>query len=267
MVKNRKVIVSHKVRKRINFCFTFFVFYGNTFCIYMRNNSSFFSKYESSSVASCHSVHTSRYEWGFRQYARYSLFLHITSHECPVRIIVFEEWNCRSSDRKCLVCSDVNKIYFIFFNQSWFCLHSSFNFFFSDISVFVIRNTRVSDVEIFFFKSVHIHKLFCHLSVFYFYIRSFDDSKRIDLCVCRKVKNKTDVWSFRSMNRANTSVVRSVHVADFKTCSFSSKSSGPKSGKNTKVLDFGQDIFLVHKLRKLVRRKKFFYASLKRTLV
>src|SRR3989344_3236033 len=53
--------------------------------------------------------------------------------------------------------------------------------------------------------------------------------------------------------------MRAVNVADFKTGPFPRKSSGAQGGNPSFVFKLRQGVHLIHKLRELRRREKFFY--------
>ena len=81
------------------------------------------------------------------------------------------------------------------------------------------------------------------------------------------MQDKSDIRTFWSMNRTHSAVVRRVHIAHFEPCAFSCKASRTKSREKSDVFGFRKHIFLIHKLRKLIRSEKFFDASLKWTLI
>src|SRR5574344_582769 len=82
-------------------------------------------------------------------------------------------------------------------------------------------------------------------------VRSLDETEMVDHRVRGEGVDKTDVRAFRRVERAEASVVRIVHVADFEARAFAGKAAGAESGKTTLVRKFGQRVHLVHELRKL----------------
>src|SRR5690606_22309628 len=95
-----------------------------------------------------------------------------------------------------------------------------------------------------------------YLSVNNTTIWSLDKPKLVNPTVRGQLRYKTDVWTFRSFNRTNPSVVASVNVADFEFRACTLQTTRPKARKTTLVRQLAQWVGLIHKGRKLVRAKK-----------
>ena len=79
-------------------------------------------------------------------------------------------------------------------------------------------------------------------------VRAFDKAVFVDAGVSRQRVNQTDVRAFRRFNRADTSVVGRVHVADFKTGAITGQTAGTQSRQTALVGNFRQRVVLIHKL-------------------
>ena len=82
-------------------------------------------------------------------------------------------------------------------------------------------------------------------------VRGLDEAEVVHHGVRCEGVDKTDVRSFRSLNRAETAIVRVVHVTDFEARAFTGKATGTESGKTALVGKFGKRVHLVHELRQL----------------
>src|SRR3989344_1696709 len=69
------------------------------------------------------------------------------------------------------------------------------------------------------------------------------------------------------MNWTNSSIVRRMHIADFKSGALASEPSGSERGERTQMFYLIEHVFLRHELGKLVGSEKFLDTSLERTLV
>src|SRR5260370_16458552 len=64
---------------------------------------------------------------------------------------------------------------------------------------------------------------FAHLAVW-----RLDESIGIDLSIRCQVTDQTDVWTFRRLNWADTTIVRAMHVTPIETRSFTRDTAPPK---------------------------------------
>ncbi len=67
---------------------------------------------------------------------------------------------------------------------------------------------------------------------------------------CERV-DQSDVRTFRRLNRAHSSVVGVMHVADLESCTVSGKTSGAKSRQTTLMSQLAKRIVLIHELGEL----------------
>src|SRR2546427_11737724 len=66
-------------------------------------------------------------------------------------------------------------------------------------------------------------------------IRRFDKPKLVNARIARKARDKSDVRTFRRLDRANTAIVCRVHVAHFESRALAAQPSGAQRGPTTLV--------------------------------
>ena len=81
-----------------------------------------------------------------------------------------------------------------------------------------------------------------------FAVRRLDKAILIDPCEGSQAADQADVWTFGCFDRANAAVVRVMHIAHIKACSFSPQTTRAKSRKGALVAQLGERVGLVHKL-------------------
>src|SRR5690606_286439 len=77
------------------------------------------------------------------------------------------------------------------------------------------RRVGLGDDVLPFFHRRQVHNLVRHLSVHDFAVRGFDETVLVDARIGGQRVDQTDVRTFWRFNRADTAIVRGVHVADF----------------------------------------------------
>ena len=87
-------------------------------------------------------------------------------------------------------------------------------------------------------------------------VGSLDESVAGDLGISRKVGNKTDVRTFRGLDRAHSSIVGVMYVTDLEGCSVTGETAGTESGDSSLVSQLCQRVVLVHELRKRGRTEE-----------
>ena len=95
-------------------------------------------------------------------------------------------------------------------------------------------------------RIVHIH-----LSVLHRTVGRLDEAHGRNLRIDAQRRDQTDVRAFRRFDRAETSVVRIVHVAHLETGAVARQTAGTEGRQTALVRDFGQRVDLVHELREL----------------
>src|SRR5208282_1526463 len=82
---------------------------------------------------------------------------------------------------------------------------------------------------------VHHADVVDHAAVFHAAVWRFDETVVVDAGIAAQRRDQTDVRTFRRLNRADASVVRGVHVADFESCAFARQTARPK-GRETPLV-------------------------------
>ena len=84
-----------------------------------------------------------------------------------------------------------------------------------------------------------------------FPVRRLDEAVLVDLSESRKRTEQPDVGTFRSLYRADTPIVRVVHVSDIETCPVARETARTQRGEPALVGQLRKRIGLVHELRQL----------------
>src|SRR5690606_12748801 len=112
-----------------------------------------------------------------------------------------------------LVRSDVHVFYFTWLKNRKVSSLTGSNLIFSKVSFVIQWDIRLGDLCLILFlctKECIILKVYSTL--FYLAVRSLDKAHLIDLGVYAKSRDKTDVWSFRSLDGTKTAIVAIVYV-------------------------------------------------------
>ena len=171
---------------------------------------------------------TSTYYRSLGSDERHSLAHHVRTHQCTVSIVVLKEWNqcgCYGSN---LLRSDVHEVN-LCWRYDWVVgILTAFHDFTYEVSVLLQWCITLTDNLCFLFFGRKINDIIVidiADSVLNLAIRSLDKSEIIYLCVYTKRGDKTDVWSFRRLDRTETSVVCIVHVTYLKASTLTSKTA------------------------------------------
>src|SRR5438045_4975846 len=84
---------------------------------------------------------------------------------------------------------------------------------------------------------IHDADVIEHASVLHAPVRRLDKAVVINAGIAAQRRDQTDVRAFRGLNRADTSVVRGVHVADFESGALTRQTARPKRGQTALVSD------------------------------
>jgi hypothetical protein len=85
---------------------------------------------------------------------------------------------------------------------------------------------RVNDNCIFSSSSASSKRLVRNDAIIHFGVRRFQETEIIYGAKLRKIVDKTDVRTFRRLNRTDAAVMGAVHVAHFERCAFAGKTAG-----------------------------------------
>ena len=117
------------------------------------------------------------------------------------------------------------------------------------------------------FISTHPANISCQFTTNHFTVGGNQESVFVHPAINGKTGNQTDVRSFRSFNRADTTIVRDVNVTDFKASTFSIQSTRSECGKPTFVRQLSKRVCLVNNLRQFAPAKEVFNGGTNRLLI
>ena len=124
--------------------------------------------------------------------------------------------------------------------------------------------------------SVHILHICRHINDFvrydtgaalYLTVRSLDKSILVDTRKRSEIRDKTDVRTFRRLDRAHTAVMGIVNIADFKSRTVTGKSARAECGESSLMGKFRERIVLIHELGERRRTEELLYCSNNRSYV
>ncbi len=115
---------------------------------------------------------------------------------------------------------------------------------------------RLGDAINFLAIGGEVIDFFGHLPGLHPAVRSFEEAEIIDAGKGRQRGDQADVRAFGSLHRANASVMRRMHVADFEARAIARQPAWPKRRKPAFVGQFRQRINLIHELRQLAAAKE-----------
>ena len=79
-------------------------------------------------------------------------------------------------------------------------------------------------------------------------VRSLYKAVFIDTRERSEIRDKSDVRTFRCLDRTHTSIMGIVNVTYFKSCTVSGKSSGTEGGKSSLMSELRERVVLIHEL-------------------
>ena len=113
------------------------------------------------------------------------------------------------------------------------------------------RFVSLSDGVLFFLVCSEVVNIVGYLAVDYATIRSLNEAVWIYASIGCQRTNKTNVRTFRGLNGAHTTIVRSMNVANLEACTFTRQTTRTQSRQTALVRNTCSNIGLVHELRKL----------------
>ena len=82
-------------------------------------------------------------------------------------------------------------------------------------------------------------------------VGGLDETELVDPCIDAEGRDKTDVRTFRGLDRAETAIMGVVNVSYLESSPVPGETSGAESGKTPLMGDLGQRVGLVHELTQL----------------
>ncbi len=204
-------------------------------------------------VAGCLVLHARTNERSLRAQERNSLTLHVRTHQGTVRIIVFEEWNHRRSNREDLTRADVHVVNRFACMQACLFVVACRNTLVDKPLIIVERLVGLCDDEFILFIGRQVADFVRYAMVLFIdaAVRRFHEAELIDACICSKRTDKTDVRAFWGLDRAHAAVMGVVDIADLETCALTGKTARTKGRQTALMRKLRQRVVLVHELRQL----------------
>ena len=172
---------------------------------------------------------------------------------------MLKERNERCSDRCDLDRSHIHKLKLFGSHDREVGIKTRLNAGIDERTVIVDRSITLSNHLAFFNLGCEVNHIVIvqiHLAILHLAVGSLDEAEVVNLCIHAKRRDKTDVRTFRSLDRAKTAIVGVVYVSHLETCAFTGKTAGTKSRHTALVGDLSQRVGLVHELRKRIRTEE-----------
>ena len=172
---------------------------------------------------------------------------------------MFQERNQRCSNRSNLLRRNVHQFHFIRSYNRIVSILAGLYFITNESTIIIQRSITLSNnLAFFFFRSqicqTCIRKVY--LTIFNLTIRSFNETKHINLSEHTQRRDQTNVRSFRCFNRTKTTIVSIVNVAYLKSGTLTRQTTRTKGRHTTFMRNFSQRIRLVHKLGQSIRSEE-----------
>ena len=186
---------------------------------------------------------------------RHSLAHHVTSHQGAVTVVVLQERNEAGRYRGNLLRADIHEVHLIGRNNRIISILTALDHLADEVSVGRKGRVALTDNLLFLFLGgeiddvvvVHIDNRIVHLAV-----RSDDEAQVVDLGIDAERGDQTDIGTFRTLDRTQTTIVSIVNVTHLETCTLTRQTARTQCRETTLVGHLGQRVGLVHELRQRV---------------
>ena len=219
-------------------------------CGNARNGAVAFGKNADAGVAGCFIFDTRANVGLLGNEKRNCLTLHVGAHEGSVSVVVFKEGDEAGCNGNHLSGRNVHKRNSVALDGDNVFLEAAGNVLVCKSAVFVKGLVLLSDNVSVFFVCRKIDDLVGNAvcNGVNNLVGSFNKAVVVDSCVACKIRDKTDVGAFRSLDRTHTSVVAVVNVSDFEVGSVSGKTAGAESRDTALMRELRKGVDLVHEL-------------------
>ena len=128
---------------------------------------------------------------------------------------------------------------------------------------------RLGHMIIIFLVSRHIHNVFrnpgvSRIGFVNLTVGRFHETVLINSCIACQGVDQTDIGSFRSLDRAHSSVVGIMYVTYLETCTVTAQTTGSQRGQTSLMGQLAQRVILIHELGQLGGTEEFLNSSLYR---
>ena len=220
------------------------------------DNSRLFGAHDDAAVLGGDAFKAGTDERTLRTHERNALTHHVRAHERTVCVVVFKERNETGSDGDHLHRRNVHVLDLGGRHIAELSLPAAGHLRFGERLVVVERSVGLGDHVLLFSVGREILDRVRDLAVADNAVRSLDETEAVDLGVEAEGRDKTDVRTFRRLNRADAAVVRRMHVADFEACALAGETARTESRETALVGKSGKRVRLIHELRQLAARKE-----------
>ena len=205
-----------------------------------------------------HAFDTGTHESLLRPQHRHRLALHVGAHQRAVGIVVLEERHERCRHRDDLRRSHVHVLDALGRRQHRFAVLARAHQLVDQLALLVQRGAGLGDDVLAFLNGRQVIDVHRHLAVGHAPVRRLEEAVLVELRVQRQRVDQADVRAFRCLDRADTAVVRRVHIAHFEAGAFTRQTARAEGRDAALVRDLAQRVGLVHELRKLARTEELF---------
>ena len=181
----------------------------------------------------------------------HSLAHHVRSHQCTVGIVMLQERNKRSCYRSDLARSHVHEVHLIRCYHREVGAITRFNFRTDERTILTQRGVTLCYGHVLLVlggEEYHVVVIQIYDAVLCLTIRGLDESEIVDLGIDTERGDQTDVRSFRSLDRTETTVVGIVYVTYLESGTVTTQTARTQGRHTTLVSDLGQRVLLIHEL-------------------
>ena len=199
---------------------------------------------------------------------RNRLTLHVGSHQRTVGVVVLQERDHRRRHRYYLLRRDVHQIHAIPREHGDLSADTSgSHLLVLEVAVLGQRLVGLRDDEELFLVGREILDLIGDSVVLLIYdpVRSLYETILVDHTIGGQRTDQANVWTFWSLDRAHSAVMRLMDISDFESGSLSGKSSRTQRRQSSLMGQFRQWIVGIHELRQLGTSEEFLDGSRHRT--
>ena len=190
---------------------------------------------------------------------RNRLTLHVRAHECAVCVVVLKEGDEGRSNRDKLVRRDIHQGDLGGRQEGWLTVRTAGDAVVVEEGAIGLElGGSLGDVVLLFVERGEPLDRLTGRAIGNTTVGRLDEAVLVDAGEGRERGDKTDVRSFRRLNRADTTVVGRVNVADLEASALAGQTAGPEGRKATLVGNLRQGVGLVHELRELAGAKILF---------
>ena len=180
---------------------------------------------------------------------------HVRTHQRTVGIVVLQERNEAGGDRSDLVRRHVHQVHLLVRHHGEVGTLARLDAVgLEEVTLLVDGHVRLRhDLALLLFGRVIFDVRVVHVdhAVLHRAVGGLDESHGRNLRIDAQRRNQTDVRAFRRLDRAQTAVVRVVHVAHLEAGAVARQTAGTEGRQAALVRDLGQGVDLVHELREL----------------